>query len=121
MTNYATEETTGAKCYSRRKIWVIEGELRCKCHGMLTREMFGSLCLQDVLSEMAQLFQRSPHIHIGGDEVSTAQWAQSAVAQQVARDNNIDVSNLEGALTRLVTQMSSNLNVHVFVHILCLL
>ncbi|CAL1144468.1 unnamed protein product [Cladocopium goreaui] len=53
---------------------------------------------KDVLSEMARLFEKSSYIHIGGDEVSTSQWSKSPVALEVARENNVGLSHLEGMM-----------------------
>ena len=60
--------------------------------------LHGGVLHQDVLSEMARLFEKSPYIHIGGDEVSTSQWAKSPVALEVARENHVGLSHLEGVL-----------------------
>jgi len=53
---------------------------------------------KDVLSEMVQLFNSSSYIHIGGDEVSQEQWQHSAQALQVADEEGVPVSGLEGRM-----------------------
>ncbi|CAK9055427.1 unnamed protein product [Durusdinium trenchii] len=53
---------------------------------------------KDVLSEMAQLFQASPYVHIGGDEVPTAQWEHSPSAMAVARKEHVSLKRLEGMM-----------------------
>lgn len=45
--------------------------------------------LQDVIDEVCLLFPDSPYIHIGGDEAPKDQWKQSAMAQQVMKDNGL--------------------------------
>lgn len=37
--------------------------------------------IEDVLTEVCELFPRAPYIHIGGDEVPRDQWQQSPAAQ----------------------------------------
>ncbi|PTT02878.1 beta-N-acetylhexosaminidase [Pedobacter sp. HMWF019] len=44
--------------------------------------------LEDVLTEVMQLFP-SPYIHIGGDEGSKIWWKQSALSQQIMKDNKL--------------------------------
>jgi hexosaminidase len=44
--------------------------------------------LEDVLTEVMALFP-SQYIHIGGDEGSKVWWKQSAVTQQVMKENNL--------------------------------
>lgn len=51
--------------------------------------------LEDVLTEVMQLFP-APYIHIGGDEGSKIWWKQSAVSQQIIKDNKLkDESGLQ--------------------------
>ena len=47
---------------------------------------------------MAQLFQASPYVHIGGDEVPTAQWEHSPSAMAVARKEHVSLKRLEGMM-----------------------
>lgn len=44
--------------------------------------------LENVLTEVMDLFP-SPYIHIGGDEASKIWWKQSAVSQQIMKDNGL--------------------------------
>ncbi|CAJ1389991.1 unnamed protein product [Effrenium voratum] len=53
---------------------------------------------KDVLSEMAQLFAKSPYIHIGGDEVPTEQWSKSRRALAAAQESHVSVKKLEGLM-----------------------
>ena len=70
--------------------------------------VLGGVSCQDVLSEMARLFEKSPYIHIGGDEVSTSQWSKSPAALEVARQNNVGLSHLEGVLAECGIQKSQD-------------
>ncbi len=44
---------------------------------------------RDVLGEVAALFP-GPYLHIGGDEVDTGQWEDSAECQRIARERGLD-------------------------------
>jgi N-acetyl-beta-hexosaminidase len=68
--------------------------------------VLGGVSYQDVLSEMARLFEKSSYIHIGGDEVSTSQWSKSPVALEGARENNVGLSHLDGVLAECGTWKS---------------
>lgn len=58
--------------------------------------------LADVLSEVISLFP-SPYIHIGADEVPVIRWQESALAQQVMRDNFLqDESKMRGWFIRRI-------------------
>ncbi len=45
--------------------------------------------LDDVLTEVAELFPDSPFIHVGGDEAPKDQWKKSATAQKIMKENGL--------------------------------
>ena len=45
--------------------------------------------LENVLTEVIDLFEDSPYIHIGGDETPKTQWKNSAFCQQLIREQNL--------------------------------
>lgn len=46
--------------------------------------------IEDVLDETIELFADSPYIHIGGDEVDTAQWQESPVVRELSQRENLN-------------------------------
>lgn len=48
--------------------------------------------LEDVLTEVMELFP-SKYIHIGGDECAKKWWQESAVSQQIIKENNLKDEN----------------------------
>ena len=45
--------------------------------------------IEDVLTEVCELFPQAPYIHIGGDEVPRDQWQQSPAAQQFMQQHSL--------------------------------
>lgn len=45
--------------------------------------------LDDVMTEVIELFPNSPYIHVGGDEAPKNQWEKSAFAKEVMAKNNL--------------------------------
>eukprot|EP00931_Biecheleriopsis_adriatica_P088256 TRINITY_DN6261_c0_g1_i1.p1 TRINITY_DN6261_c0_g1~~TRINITY_DN6261_c0_g1_i1.p1 ORF type:complete len:573 (-),score=138.13 TRINITY_DN6261_c0_g1_i1:68-1786(-) len=70
---------------------------------------------KDVVSELAQVFERSSYVHLGGDEASTSQWMRSAAAGKVAHDSGISVHDLEGMMLEQVVQHLDSLKRHAIV------
>jgi hexosaminidase len=62
--------------------------------------------LGDVIGEVCALFPDAPYLHIGGDEAPKEQWNQSAVAQQVMRENGLrDAYELQSWFIRRVEKL----------------
>src|SRR5207253_9012266 len=67
--------------YKVQTTWGIFKDVYCP-----TEKTFSFL--EDVLSEVIDLFRDSPYVHIGGDEVLKDQWKDSPeVKELVAREN----------------------------------
>jgi hexosaminidase len=49
--------------------------------------------IQDVLTEVVDLFPDSPYIHLGGDEVMTDSWRSSKFVQHLKRTNGLSTDN----------------------------
>ena len=63
--------------------------------------------LEDVLAEVMAIFP-GPYIHIGGDEVETAQWKGSARIQERMRELGIgDVKDIQHWLTRRMARFAA--------------
>jgi len=72
-----------------------------------TEQTFGFL--EDVLTEVIELFPNSPYIHIGGDEVMTDHWRASAFVQELKKRENLSSEKeVEGwFFRRLATVLSA--------------
>ena len=69
--------------------------------------------LDDVVRELAELFP-SEYIHIGGDEVSTAQWSRCPDCQALMRKEGMsDVSQLQDYFTRRMERIAAKYGKHV--------
>ncbi len=68
--------------YEVQKTWGIFKEVYCP-----TETTFKFL--EDVLSEVVELFPDSPYIHIGGDEVLKDHWKESAEVQALMKRENL--------------------------------
>lgn len=68
--------------YQVQTTWGIFKEVYCP-----TEKTFKFL--EDVLSEVVELFPDSPYIHIGGDEVLKDHWKESAEVQELMRRENL--------------------------------
>jgi len=80
--------------YKVQTTWGIFKEVYCP-----TEKTFKFL--EDVLSEVIDLFPDSPYIHIGGDEVLKDMWKESPEVQQLmARDNLKDVNEVQSYFVR---------------------
>lgn len=71
--------------------------------------------INDILSEMAQLFGKTSYIHIGGDEVNREQWQNSKIAQEVAEKEHVSVDGLEGKMLEHAAGHLQGLNRHAVV------
>ncbi len=45
--------------------------------------------LEDILSEVCELFPNTPYIHIGGDECPKTRWKESAYCQQLIKEREL--------------------------------
>ncbi|HEX2640027.1 MAG TPA: beta-N-acetylhexosaminidase, partial [Pyrinomonadaceae bacterium] len=80
--------------YKVQTTWGIFKEVYCP-----TEKTFKFL--EDVLSEVIDLFPDSPYIHIGGDEVLKDMWKESPEVQQLmARENLKDVNEVQSYFVR---------------------
>jgi hexosaminidase len=68
--------------YAVQKTWGIFKEVYCP-----TETTFKFL--EDVLSEVVELFPDSPYIHIGGDEVLKDHWKESPEVQELMKRENL--------------------------------
>jgi hexosaminidase len=68
--------------YEVQKTWGIFKEVYCP-----TETTFKFL--EDVVSEVVELFPDSPYIHIGGDEVLKDHWKESAEVQELMKRENL--------------------------------
>ncbi len=68
--------------YEVQKTWGIFKEVYCP-----TEKTFKFL--EDVVSEVVELFPDSPYIHIGGDEVLKDHWKESAEVQELMKRENL--------------------------------
>jgi hexosaminidase len=55
--------------------------------------------VEDVIDEMTKIFP-AKYFHIGGDETPTNRWAECPKCQKVAKENNLEIKNMQAHFTR---------------------
>ncbi len=84
LASYPELGTTPGKKYEVAQTWGIFNKFNNVLQPTDTTFRF----LENVLNEVINLFP-SQYIHIGGDEAAKTWWKQSAVSQQIMRDNGL--------------------------------
>lgn len=84
LASYPELGTTPHKKYEVAQTWGIFNKFNNVLQPTDTTFRF----LENVLTEVMDLFP-SQYIHIGGDEAAKTWWKQSAVSQQIMRDNGL--------------------------------
>ena len=84
LASYPELGTTPHKKYEVAQTWGIFNKFNNVLQPTDTTFRF----LENVLNEVINLFP-SQYIHIGGDEAAKTWWKQSAVSQQIMRDNGL--------------------------------